>query len=842
MKLSFPELSLILLIGPSGSGKSTFARKHFLPTEIVSSDVCRGIISNDENDQSVSAEAFALLDHIIETRLKLGKLTVVDATNVDPALRRNLIQTARKHHCLPAAIVFKISAGVCHTHNQERKDRNFGPHVVSRQLSIMKRGLKGLKREGFRKIHILNSVEEIDAIEGITREPLWNNKQHVEGPFDIIGDVHGCYPELLTLLDQLGYEVKDNVARHPDRTLVFVGDLIDRGPDSPNVLRLAMKSCAAGTAFCVPGNHDVKLLRHLNGKKVSLTHGLDLTVEQLEKDPIDHRDLCDFLHGLVSHLVFDGGNLVVAHAGIKEEMIGRGSGAIREMCLYGDTTGEKDEYGFPVRLDWSADYRGRGLVVYGHTPVGVPRWLNRTVNIDTGCVFGGELTALRYPENETVSTPALETYRESPKPFKADPDGLSPQQQLDTLLELSDVTGSRIVDTRYLHNLTIREENAIAAFEVMSRFAVDPRWLIHLPPTMSPCTTSPEKGWLERPEEAFAYYRDVGQFRLICEEKHMGSRANIVIVKDQETARTRFGINDGTTGMIYSRTGRPFFKDQQLCDAILDRLRNALDDINFWEEHQTKWACLDCEIMPWSTKARDLLTGQYAPVGAAGELYTSAAMDLLGKSRHPELTDLSSRIESQQENVRRFRKVYRPYCWDTPGLDDYKIAPFHLLATESAVHTDQAHTWHMNFNDALTKADPALFQSTQSKAVDLNHPSSVTDAIRWWEELTANGGEGMVVKPEHFLIKGERGLIQPAVKCRGREYLRIIYGPDYLEADHLKRLKQRGLRKKQSLAIREFALGLEGLHRFVERAPLRKVHECVFSVLALESEPIDPRL
>ncbi|YCM42342.1 polynucleotide kinase-phosphatase [Verrucomicrobiaceae bacterium 227] len=842
MKLHFPELSLILLIGPSGSGKSSFAKKHFLPTEVISSDTCRGLVSDDENNQLVSGEAFALLEYLISIRLKLGRLTVVDATNVDPTFRKQLITLARQHHCLPAAIVFKIDAGICHAHNARRPDRDFGPHVVRRQISIMRRGLKGLKREGFRKIHTLNSAEEIDAIAGITRDPLWNNKQEIEGPFDIIGDVHGCYDELRTLLAKLDYQIEGNVARHPERTLVFVGDLIDRGPDSPKVLRLVMESVAAGTAYCVPGNHDAKLLRHLNGKKVALTHGLDLTVDQLEKDPIDQRDLCDFLHSLVSHLVFDGGRLVVAHAGIKEEMIGRGSGAIREMCLYGDTTGEKDEYGFPVRLDWSADYRGRALVVYGHTPVGVPRWLNRTVNIDTGCVFGGELSALRYPENETVSTPALQTYAESPKPFKVDPNGLSPQQHLDTLLDLDDVIGHKIVDTRYLHNLTIREENAIAALEVMSRFAIDPRWLIYLPPTMSPCATSPKEGWLERPEEAFAYFQSVGQSRLICEEKHMGSRANIVIVRDQETARTRFGINDGTLGAIYSRTGRAFFKDPELSEAILNRLRRALDETNFWEEQETNWACLDCEIMPWSAKAQDLLTRQYAPVGAAGELYTSAASDLLEKARHPGLETLSGRITLQQKNVQDFRAAYRPYCWDTPEIDDYKIAPFHLLATEGQVHTDKTHTWHMDFNSQLVKADPALFQPTRSRLVDLNDPASTADATQWWEDLTAKGGEGMVVKPDYFLVKGERGLLQPAVKCRGKEYLRIIYGPDYLEARHLKQLKNRGLKKKQSLALREFSLGLEALHRFVERAPLRKVHECVFSVLALESEPIDPRL
>ncbi len=842
MKLNFPELSLILLIGPSGSGKSTFAKKHFLPTEIVSSDVCRGLVSDDENNQLVSAEAFSLLNHLVSTRLKLGKLTVIDATNVDPAARKELIQIARQHHFLPAAILFKIPENICHDRNKSRLDRDFSPHVIRRQSAIMKRGLRGLKREGFRKIHHLNSPEEVDAIEGITREPLWNNKRHLEGPFDIIGDVHGCIQELLDLLTELGYQVENDTASHANRTLIFVGDLIDRGPDSPAVLRLVMNSVNAGTAHCVPGNHDVKLLRHLNGKNVSLTHGLEETIAQLDANPIDHRDLQTFLDNLVSHLVFDNGKLVVAHAGIKEEMIGRGSGAIREMCLYGDTTGEKDEHGLPIRLDWAAEYRGRALIVYGHTPVADPRWLNRTVNIDTGCPFGGKLTALRYPEQETISVPAHQTYVEPPRPFLPDPDGLSPQQHLDTLLDIADVSGRRILETRYLHNLTIREENAITALEVMSRFAIDPRWLIHLPPTMSPCATSPQPEWLERPEEAFAYFQGVGETQLICEEKHMGSRAIITITRDPETSRTRFGIPDGTTGVIHTRTGRPFFKDQEFTDQILQRLRTALNQANFWDTHQTNWACLDCEIMPWSAKARDLLTTQYAPVGAAGELFTSTAQKLLDQTHHPDLEELKTRIQSKHQNITNFRAAYQPYCWDTLSIDDYKIAPFHLLATEGQVHTDKTNQWHMTLGQQLSEADPQLFQKIQIQVVDLNDNSSVTSTINWWENLTANGGEGMVVKTKTFLTKGNRGLLQPAIKCRGKEYLRIIYGPDYLEDKNLKRLKQRGLKTKQSLALREYALGLEALHRFVERAPLRSVHECVFAVLALESEPVDPRL
>lgn len=842
MTLGFPELSLILLIGPSGSGKSTFARKHFLPTEIVSSDHCRALVSDDENNQRVSDEAFGLLHSIVETRLRLGKLTVVDATNIDPAFRKDLVAIARRQHTLPGAIVFKVPESICHERNKARPDRNFGPHVIRRQLSIMRRGLRGLKREGFRKIYTLSSEEEVDAVKAIERQPLWNNRQELTGPFDIIGDVHGCYHELCALLTKLGYSIENHVARHPERTLIFVGDLIDRGPDSPGVLRLVMASVAAGVAHCVPGNHDVKLLRHLNGKKVQFTHGLDLTIEQLTADPIDHRDLSKFLDSLVSHLVFDAGRLVVSHAGIKEEMVGRGSGAIREMCLYGDTTGERDDYGLPVRLDWAAEYRGRGLVVYGHTPVDPPRWLNNTVNIDTGCVFGGSLTALRYPENETVSVPALETYAESARPFRAEPGRISPQQELDTLLDLADVSGRRIVDTRYLHNLTIREENAIAALEVMSRFAIDPRWLIYLPPTMSPCATSPEDDWLERPEQAFAYYRETGQTSLLCEEKHMGSRAVVTLARDQEAAAKRFGVADGTTGVIHTRTGRAFFNDPELADALLGRLRSAFDAIGFWEEHNTTWACLDCELMPWSAKARDLVTTQYAPVGAAAALFSEAANGLLQAAKHPDLAELTERFVQRQQHIAKYREAYHHYCWDTPTLDDYKLAPFHLLATSGQVHCDQSHTWHMDFASRLAASDPVLFQPTKMIAVDLDVPESVSNAVGWWEELTAIGGEGMVVKPSQFLTKGRRGLLQPAVKCRGREYLRIIYGPEYTTPDNLRRLKQRGLGAKRSLATREFALGLEALHRFVDRAPLRQVHECVFAVLALESEPVDPRL
>jgi protein phosphatase len=851
MILPLPELSLVLLVGPSGAGKSTFARRHFLPTEIVSSDTCRAMVCDDEGDQSATPQAFELLQFILRQRLALGRLTVVDATNLDPADRAGLIAIAREFHVLPAAIVFRIDEKTCAARNAARPERDFGPHVIRRQCGQLKRGLRGIKKEGFRSVTFFNTPEEADAVTGITRDKLWNNRKDETGPFDIIGDVHGCYPELLGLLDQLGWQVENHVARHPEnRKLVFVGDLVDRGPDSPNVLRLAMASCAAGTAICVPGNHDMKFLRWLNGRNVQPTHGLADTIAQFQADPIDHRDLTTFLDGLVSHYVFDDGKLVVAHAGLKEEMQGRGSGRVREFCLYGDTTGERDEYGLPERLDWARAYRGKALVVYGHTPFVEPRWLNHTVNIDTGCCFGGKLTALRYPQMETVSVPARFTYAEPARPLRAEP-GRDAQLEHDRLLDLDDLLGNSHIHTALRPAIKVRGENLLAAIELMSRFAVDPRWLVYLPPTMSPCATSAVDGFLERPEEALGYYRNQGVAEVVCQEKHMGSRAVAIVCRDPQTAVMRFGMARPSRGVIYTRTGRPFFPDPATGTALLERLASALETSGLWDDLATDWLCLDCELMPWSVKARELLQTQYAAVGASGEAFTAAldhafASALGGGHLEPEAATTLAAIRQSHspaaERLARYRAAYRHYCWDVVTLDDLRLAPFHFLAGENAVFTDRNHLWHMETAARLHHADPILFPATRWQRADLANEAQCAAIITWWEEMTAGGGEGMVVKPLDFIARGTRGLVQPAVKCRGREYLRIIYGPEYDAPENLTRLRQRGLGHKRSMAEREFALGLEALNHFTKRSPLRTVHQCVLAVLALESEPVDPRL
>jgi len=852
--LTIPELSLVVLIGPSGCGKSTFAKKHFKPTEVLSSDYCRGLVSDDENDQAATKDAFEVLHFIASKRLSTGRLVVVDATNVQPEARKPLVALARQYHVIPVAIVLNLAERICVDRNKTRPERSFGAHVVRNQMQDLRRSLRSLDREGFRHVHVLNSLEEVEEAV-IERQPLWNNRKNEHGPFDIIGDVHGCFDELHELLSALGYMITgepdaDHVTPPLGRKAIFVGDLVDRGPKIPTVLRLVMSMVESGAALCVPGNHDVKLLRKLRGKDVQITHGLADSLDQLAKETPEFREkVAAFLDRLVSHYVLDDGKLVVAHAGMKEEMQGRGSGKVRDFALYGETTGETDEFGLPVRLNWAADYRGPAMVVYGHTPIPESEWLNRTVNIDTGCVFGGKLTALRYPEKGFVSVPARQTYYAPVKPFlKVEPTAAAPelsaQQRHDDLLDIEDVQGKRIIQTHLHRTVTIREENAAAALEVMSRFAANPKWLIYLPPTMSPSETSQRPGYLEYPEQAFAYFRHEGVPSVVCEQKHMGSRAIVVVCRDEDTAQKRFGIIGEGIGICYTRTGRRFFTDPDLELAFLARVKNALSASGAWELLNSDWVCLDCELMPWSLKAQELLRQQYAPTGAAGRAslpQAIAALDSAAKM-NPELCGLRDSYRERLYMVLHYVEAYRRYCWPVRSLDDLRLAPFHLMASEGSVHADKDHLWHMETLARICQADPQLLIATPYRKVDLSDVTSQQDATQWWEQMTESGGEGMVLKPLSFVSRGRRDLPQPAVKWRGREYLRIIYGPEYTREENLSTLRQRALGGKRSLALREFALGIEALERFVRFEPLRRVHECVFGVLALESEPVDPRL
>jgi polynucleotide kinase-phosphatase len=870
-KLTVPELSLVVLVGVTGSGKSTFARAHFKPTEVISSDFCRGLVADDENDQSATPAAFELLHYIAGQRLAGGRLTVVDATNVQPEARRELVALAREHDVLPVAIVLDLPEQLCAERNAARADRDFGPHVLRRQRDQLRRSLKGLRREGFRTVHVLRGADEVAAAT-VTRTPLFNDLRHETGPFDVIGDVHGCRAELEQLLTALGYQLdRDEAgravgARHPDRRAIFVGDLVDRGPDTPGVLRLVMGMVQARTALCVAGNHEAKLAKALAGRNVRLNHGLPETMEQLAGQPEAFRaEVARFVDGLISHYVLDGGRLVVAHAGLIERYQGRASGRVREFCLYGQTTGETDEYGLPIRYPWAQEYRGRAMVVYGHTPVPRAEWLNNTVCLDTGCVFGGRLTALNYPERTLVHVPAERVYYTPARPF---PGIAEPGRREPDVLDIGDVSGSRVIETAYLPRVGVREAHAAAALEVMSRFAIDPRWLLYLPPTMSPVTTSSHPGTLEHPEQAFAAYRADGVTSVLCEEKHMGSRAVLLVCRSPDVPPARFGLPDapqaaptaaagppGTAaevppacGAMWTRTGRPFFPPA-LTAALIDRVRAAAEKAGLFAELGTSWLLFDAELLPWNVKAGPLVRDQYATVGAAAAASLPAAAAALEQATArawpcddgARLGALLDRTRARSANAAAFTAAYLRYCWPTAELAGVRVAPFQLLASEGAVYHEHPHLWHLDVAGRLAAADPELIATTRRVAVQTDDPAATAAATQWWQDLTDAGGEGMVVKPAANLTRGD-GPVQPGLKVRGREYLRIIYGPDYTEPEHLNRLRQRAVGHKRSLALREYALGLEALDRVARGEPLWRIHECVFAVLALESEPVDPRL
>jgi protein phosphatase len=852
MKITVTDPSLVLMIAPSGAGKSTFARAHFRPTEVLSSDAMRGWVSDDETNQEASADAFSVLYSIADKRLARGRLTVIDATNVQPESRKGLIALARKHHVSVSAIVLDVDVETCVERNKSRPDRSFGARVVRGQHERMRQSLRRLEDEGVRSVWRLEGVEAIAQAE-VSRERLRCDLRHLAGPFDVIGDVHGCADELIELVESLGYEVDGTgldaaVARHPEgRTLVFVGDLVDRGPRVADTLALVINSVERGSALCVQGNHEAKLRKKLAGRDVHVGHGLARTLEELEASSAAFRErVAKFIDGLASHYVLADGKLVVAHAGIRQEMQGRSSRAVRDFTLYGETRGETDEFGLPVRFDWAANYRGRALVAYGHTPVERAEFRNETICVDTGCVYGGSLTALRWPEREVRSIAARREYVPAHRPIakSAPQPGEEPSLDARFRLDLTALIGGITAETEVLRRITVGAPLVASALEHCSRFCVDPRWLVYIPPTMSPVETSSVEGFLERPEQALDYYRKAGAAQVVLEEKHMGSRAIALVCRDEAAMQRRFGLANAHGGVIYTRNGRAFFRSRETEANLVTRARAAAERAGLFDALGTEWLLLDCELLPWSEKAKELLRAQYAPTGRAGVTHLAAALSALDEAlaRGVDVRALRERTAARSSMLLDYVAAYRRYCWTVSGPEDLRLAPFHLLASEGAAHVERAHRWHLAQCDALCDADASLFSKTGRLTVELADDAQRDAAVQWWLERTEAGAEGCVVKPETFIARGEKGPIQPALKVRGREYLRIIYGPEYTAPENLSRLRSRGTSAKRTLAMKEFALGVEGLRRLCRNEALARVHACVLGTLALESEPTDPRL
>lgn len=402
MRLDLPDFALVAVFGPDAGETARFVTRHFDPRAVVAT-----------YPAGVTATPFGTAPEPVpgvSARLAVRALAVVHASSLSSEGRRALVSRAKHYHATPVALVFAAPAS---------GKRGGG--------ATQPPGARKLQSEGFRHIHVLDTPDALRDPD-IRLTPLAVDLRGANGPFDIIGDLHGCFEETCTLLGRLGYRLEETPSadglirgHHPGgRQAIFVGDLTDRGPRSLDSLRLVMGLSAAGAARCVIGNHDHKLRRALEGRGARIGRALAATLAELETAPAELRDrIAVFLGDLPSHLWLDGGVLAVAHAGLLEDMIGRDTAEVRDVAMFGETTGKLNEFGLPERVDWGRAHRGATTIVYGHTPRRDVQWVNRTLCIDTGCAFGGTLTALRWPEREIVSVPALRTYAAPKKPLDA---------------------------------------------------------------------------------------------------------------------------------------------------------------------------------------------------------------------------------------------------------------------------------------------------------------------------------------------------------------------------------------------------------------------------------------
>ena len=845
--IQIPDPSLVMLVGTSSSGKTTFAQRHFAPSEILASDTMRTMVADDERNDAVSSAAFEALFAIARKRLELRHLTVIDATSLARDAQDDLRALARECHAMLCAIVLDVDPATVRERNRTRPEgERIDEAGLNRQIATMRRAKKHAKSVAR---HRCTLIEGTDAISSTTiaRVPLQCDRRALEGPFDIIGDVHGCLTELLALLAKLGYEVDINDAtwtmHHSEgRTAVFVGDLVDRGPSSVECLELAIHTVREGSALIVEGNHEARLARALGGGRTSTGHGLEETLEAIAKLKEPRQEaLRRSLKDLPSHIVLAGGALAVAHAGLKAEMIlGTGS-AVRGFARYGETTGECDSFGLPVRTDWGRHYKGKCDIVYGHTPSRETSWTGRTLCVDTGCVFGGALSALRWPEREIVSVPANRTWCEPTKPLDD-----APEREADDLY-LDDVTGTRRIETGLGGSIRINAPKSAAAIDIATRFGIDPRWLAYLPATMAPShTRDGVTSELERPEQAFDEYRAAGVSEVVCELKHMGSRAIVIAARNAETLERVFGPRGA--GVVYTRTSRRFFDNEGEERQIIDAVSDAMSATGTWEAIGSDWIMLDGELVPWVTKARGLIEDHYQGPGLAGRIATEATLNAL--NQHAARTaggdenarSAIARTRARCEAVARFNNMIEHYQGTDPKA---RFAPFAVLASEGKVWAkDVGRPAQLELLGALASSNDTLV-ATESRRIRLDDAQACAAGAKWWESMTQPPAheEGMVVKPIEACTKEQlRARVQPALKVRGAQYLHIIYGPEYSIPENLERLRRRASGAKRALAIREHAIGVEGLERLVAGAPLHRRYECALAVLALESEPTDPRL
>lgn len=859
MKINIPNGAIVLLIGPSNSGKSTLlkslvASQQILKSEIISSDDYRLLVADSdfidfsnvakedeelifEKYQRVTEEAFNALHTIVNARAKLNKISFIDATNLRSFDREKYFTIAKQHHVPVVAIVLNTLKEQLIARDAQR-DNPRGEKRVLQQLKTFKYELKSLKREAFTQIYTLKE-EEVEIIR--TSNPLYLN---IDNGFDIIGDIHGCYDEMLQLLKTLGYEQQNDLYIHPaGRRLISVGDIMSRGPKSIATMQFWLKQTEANLSFMTDSNHGWKIARWLRGQQVTLNHGDELVEQEFIAYEQSHsaEETTDlkkrFAHMLLnapSHYILtqnDRTKAIVTHAGIKDHYISKQSKVISDFCRYGDIQ-QTDRLSKPIRGDWFINHKTSELIIWGHDVKVQPFKANRTINIDQGVVFGGELTALQFPELKFKSIKAFNNYvgmKENPI--------LEAKEKRFNPPNVAQFIDGFTVHTLNDDQITIAKENVLAAMDTFSHTTLPLEQIVYIPPTMSPTPqTSSLDDYLEHPTEAFNYYKKNGVKKMIAEKKHMGSRAVIFIAKNNAVAKKM--INSDSLGYIATRNGRPFFEQVQQ-QQMVNKIHEELLAKNYFEQFNTEFVLMDAEILPWNLKAHRLIDQQYETVAENALMDRHKIIEKLQLTNDIDVTNWLEEYTTKYKNAACFDAVFKNYCWATHELSGIQIAPFHILAHSSSTNFHETHSWHMKMNEFLAE-NSSLFIATEYRLIDSEKDE--LEVIEWWKEMTDIGHEGIIIKPLHYETYYKGKLLQPAIKVRGREYLRIIYGMDYTNETTMKKLKHRNPSRKMRNALLEFKLGIEGISRFVRSESNARIHECALATLALESDAIDPRL
>lgn len=754
------ENALIVFMGMDPDTMRQYAHQHFPHIRYIDLEECYKLLSDENSDLTITdIEVFDFFLSWIHQRTAIGNPTIAGGNWLHRSQRKQLAEVASKNHVSLQLLLFTLKT-----------------KRASTSVKRFHAALQTLKQEGFKKIIALDHESQLNA-PAFHRKPLAVNLRHLSGPFDIIGDVHGCFDELRQLLHQLGHTLTYEKAAwgidHPQkRKLIFVGDLADRGPKSVDTLTFVMDLTLAHKAYAIKGNHDDKLFRYLKGNNIAAQHGLETTIVELEhQEKAFHQRLYHFLKNLPAHLVLDRGNLVVTHAAIHARYIGKEDPVIEQFCMYGPTTGKLDENGFPERLRWQEDYDGKAWVVYGHTPVLTAAWQGNTVNIDTGAVYGNGLTALRYPEWTTVFQPSFHTYAPS-KRLEIKPSDL-PAPDWNNMAIPAEGEGVALEGPDE-HGIFIDPASVNNARVYFTNLALPLQALPYLPPSypLTPVLASKEIG---NPIPAIEKYAAAGVTALTAELQPAGQKCVILIVKDPHTAVVHFALKS-FKGSILQPNGMPVFENDVLTDRCLDQLHHMLTAANWWELFRSNWFVFEAfiqhsgytriplsyyrrHLLPW-LKETQHLNDTLPHAQAKGEAFENLK------------TYWSERVTWDDD----YNTCYEQFNQPCTKLLAPVIWPSVLVASSTQVFLGQPVNWHFKTLQTLVNKAPELLLSVPQFQIQVAQETDWEMAENHWRSLDPNTWEGIVIKP----ARNANHKLLPGLLCRAHPLHLLYLGPSML--------------------------------------------------------------